>query len=229
MTTKWVFLDFDNTLMDTERLTLPSLIKRFNDLYQLNMTAAEFSKNFHGGAYRALCDAVSHHYGITVDYDAVFHDREWSMMEVCRNNGVVMADGLLDAFSTLAARDVRFAVATNNTIQRVLAAIRYATNKRSDELMAHLGTRFFQAPDALKPRPDVYIRAMLQCGANPNHSAAVEDSVTGVIAAHAAGLKTYGYTGFFEGDKNAQSKKLREAGAVACFDDWRNFPVLLDA
>jgi beta-phosphoglucomutase-like phosphatase (HAD superfamily) len=72
------------------------------------------------------------------------------------------------------------------------------------------------------PKPDVYLRALEQVGADVALSYAVEDSVSGVKAAVAAGLKTFGYTGFGN-DPIKDQDKLIKAGAHACFSDWRDF------
>ena len=59
MTTPWLFLDFDNTLMGTEQYALPSLIERFNRLYQHELdhllTLQEFKAHFHGQSRETLC------------------------------------------------------------------------------------------------------------------------------------------------------------------------------
>jgi len=56
---KWLFLDFDNTLMATEQYAVPSLIARFNDIYAKEigreLTLEEFKQNFHGQARENLC------------------------------------------------------------------------------------------------------------------------------------------------------------------------------
>jgi beta-phosphoglucomutase-like phosphatase (HAD superfamily) len=40
-----------------------------------------------------------------------------------------------------------------------------------------------------KPAPDVYLEAVRRLGADPAHTAAIEDSSNGIRAAHAAGLR----------------------------------------
>jgi hypothetical protein len=71
MTETWLLLDFDNCQMATEHLALPSLIKRFNELYgsqiDSDLTYKEFKRHFLGQARESLCINLSKHFGIEVD------------------------------------------------------------------------------------------------------------------------------------------------------------------
>jgi HAD superfamily hydrolase (TIGR01509 family) len=44
-----------------------------------------------------------------------------------------------------------------------------------------------------KPAPDVYLEAARRLGVDPSHCAAVEDSASGIRAAHAAGMRVVAY------------------------------------
>lgn len=88
MTQRWLLLDFDNCQMATEHLAVPSLIKRFNELYSShigqNLTFEEFKEHFHGQAREALCDNMSKYFGIKVDYAKFYESREWRIMQRAR-------------------------------------------------------------------------------------------------------------------------------------------------
>ena len=59
MKTRWLFCDFDNTLMDTESHSLPLLISQFNRVYQTQLdkplTLDVFQAHFHGLSGQHLC------------------------------------------------------------------------------------------------------------------------------------------------------------------------------
>lgn len=228
MNKKFLFLDFDNTMMATEQFAVPSLIARFNDLYAADvkepLTLDIFKQHFHGQARENLCANLESYFGIEVDFQTLYRDREWHVMQHLQavDGGVPMAPHLIETLSDFVAHGALLSFVSNNPVQRGLASMRYADNGRGDELAALFGTRFFEAGDVQKPKPDVYIRAMLQTGADPELSAAVEDSVTGVTAAVAAGLTVYGFTGFAD-DREKTADKLMDAGAVQVFDDWSAF------
>jgi HAD superfamily hydrolase (TIGR01509 family) len=74
-----------------------------------------------------------------------------------------------------------------------------------------------------KPDPGLFLHAAQALGTGPERCIVVEDSVTGVTAAKAAGMRVLGYAG--EGPHAATA--LRNAGAKV-FDHMRDLPGLLD-
>jgi beta-phosphoglucomutase-like phosphatase (HAD superfamily) len=86
--------------------------------------------------------------------------------------------------------------------------------------------RRFSAEDSLpvprsKPAPDVYLRALADLGATADEAIAVEDSVVGVTAACAAGLRTVGNVAFVVDEmRAAHAAALEAAGAAVVVDDW---------
>jgi beta-phosphoglucomutase-like phosphatase (HAD superfamily) len=228
--THWLLLDFDNCQMATEHLAVPSLIKRFNELYgsQINhpLTFEEFKCHFHGQARETLCTNLSKHFNIEVDYPTLYDAREWRIMQMLQDTGVQMAPYLIETLEHLESRGYRFAFVSNNPIQRGLASMRYATNGQGDRLARFFGTAFFEAGEIQKPKSDVYLRAMSQLGTSSQNCFAIEDSTTGVSAAVGAGITTFGFLGFADKMKDT-AKKLIEKGATACFYSWKELPSLL--
>jgi HAD superfamily hydrolase (TIGR01509 family) len=230
MKQKWLLIDFDNCQMETEKFALPSLIKRFNDLYAAQisheLTLEEFKQYFHGLSRETLCERLSNHFKINVDYPTLYQDREWTILQMLQEKGAFMAENLVETLESLERQGYKFAFVSNNPIQRGLAAMRYATNGQGDRLARFFGTAFFEAGDVQKPKPDVYLRAMQQLNTTPEDCVAIEDSTTGVSAAVGAGLTTLGYLAFAD-DPIAMEAKLKEKGAAVCFNNWKELPSLL--
>lgn len=229
---KWLFIDCDNTLMGTEILTVPSLVARFNELYAAQtgreLTVSEFQQHFHGQGRQTLCQNLGRHFNIQVDFEILYDQREWRMMQALQANGVEMAPHLIETLSMLQNDGFSFCFVSNNPIQRGLAAMRYSRNGQGDKLAQFFGTNFFEATDIQKPSPAVYLRALEQTGARRETSFAVEDSATGVKAAVAAGLTTIAYLGFCPPDtKERETEKLLSLGAKFCVDDWCKIPNLI--
>jgi HAD superfamily hydrolase (TIGR01509 family) len=95
-------------------------------------------------------------------------------------------------------------------------------------LVKFFGDRLFCA-DAVpnpKPAPDVYLAAARGLGLAPSACLVVEDSVTGVTAASAAGMTVLGFIGGGHAS-DAQIDKLHAAGARHVFDDMQQLPELV--
>ena len=77
-----------------------------------------------------------------------------------------------------------------------------------------------------KPQPDVYLAAAAGFGVAPGQCLVLEDSVTGVTAAAAAGMTVLGFIG---GGHIApgQRARLEAAGAYTCFDSMAALPALV--
>lgn len=221
-----LLLDFDNSLMATECLALPSLITRFNALYsEYKLTPEIFEKFFKGQTRESLCASLGKHYGIDVNYELLYYNRERQVMEQFQKIGVEMAPNLIQTLEIL-RKDYTMALVTNSPLPRVFSAMRFAANGQGDRLARYFGTAFFDANDTPKPAPDVYISAMRQLKTDPTHCFSIEDSATGVRAAVSAGIRTLGFLGFAS---NAEETKeiLTKHGAEMCFYDWGELPSLL--
>ena len=96
-------------------------------------------------------------------------------------------------------------------------------------LEAFFGGRLYCA-DAVampKPAPDVYLAAAKGFGLASSACLVVEDSVTGVTAANAAGMTVLAFIGGGHASES-QIDALQAAGAAHVFDDMTQLPVLVD-
>jgi HAD superfamily hydrolase (TIGR01509 family) len=86
--------------------------------------------------------------------------------------------------------------------------------------------RVFTSADVARPKPapDLFLHAAKSMKVAPSDCVVVEDTVTGVRAARAAGMRVFGYTG----SATSAAAALQAEGAIV-FDDMRTLPGLLDA
>jgi phosphoglycolate phosphatase len=95
-------------------------------------------------------------------------------------------------------------------------------------LLEHFNGKLFSSHhvDRPKPFPDVYLHAASQMGYAPENCVVIEDSVAGVRAGHAAGMRVLGYA---PSDRHSSShhEALIAAGAKLVFDDMRQLLDLL--
>ena len=76
-----------------------------------------------------------------------------------------------------------------------------------------------------KPAPDLFLHAAARMGAAPSRCLVVEDSLPGLEAARAAGMRALRYTG----GAHLRGRTLRHETDIVCFDDWRAFPAVVGA
>jgi HAD superfamily hydrolase (TIGR01509 family) len=129
--------------------------------------------------------------------------------------------GVLEMLGNL---DVRRAVASNGSLNRVLGAIDilglteyFAPHIYSADLVA-----------AGKPEPDLFLHSASEMAVPPDRCLVIEDSLHGVHAALAAGMTVFGFTGashFGPGHANA----LTAAGAQQVFSQMSELPAMLAA
>jgi HAD superfamily hydrolase (TIGR01509 family) len=80
-----------------------------------------------------------------------------------------------------------------------------------------------------KPSPDLFLFAARAMGAAPKDCLVIEDSVSGVAAARAAGMRVFGFVGASHFSHLGEGADLTEAGAELIFDDMARLPDLVTA
>ncbi|MFT4214773.1 MAG: HAD family hydrolase [Microbacterium sp.] len=91
------------------------------------------------------------------------------------------------------------------------------------DLLGHFGDRIFSADDVErgKPAPDLFLWAAQRLGVRAENCVVVEDSVFGVQAARAAGMRVLAYAGV------TPAARL-EGEAIVVFDDMTDLPRLIE-
>lgn len=157
---------------------------------------------------------------VSAEEDAVISALE-SSLEPC--------EGVKQALDTFTAPNITLAVVSSSALRRVHVSL------KKTGLDTYFGDRVYSAATSLpvptsKPDPAVYLFAMDQLGVRPEECVAVEDSVSGTLAAVRAHIPTIGYVGAYEEDEREKmGAVLQEAGARVVMRDWREFALCLNA
>ena len=77
-----------------------------------------------------------------------------------------------------------------------------------------------------KPAPDLFLLGAERVGGDPARMLAVEDSASGIVAARAAGMTAWGFTGGGHFAADRAGRHLLDAGAERVFDDMRELLAL---
>jgi HAD superfamily hydrolase (TIGR01509 family) len=123
---------------------------------------------------------------------------------------------------TLDAIDVPMCVASSGAHEKIFTTLSRAG------LYTRFAPHIFSASQVKmsKPAPDLFLFAAERMGAEPARCFVVEDSVSGVTAARAAGMTVVGFTGGSH-CRDGDGPRLLKAGAAAVIDDMRALPGLL--
>lgn len=116
-------------------------------------------------------------------------------------------------------------------LSKITVPIAMATNARRDEmefklqkigLAERFATRFsFDDVANGKPFPDLYLKAAAALGVAPEDCIVIEDSIAGITAGRAAGMRVFAFSETLSADKQTA------AGATVCFDTMEELEKLL--
>jgi HAD superfamily hydrolase (TIGR01509 family) len=193
-----VIFDFDGVIVDSERLANAVLARMVSALGR-PMDAAEAARRFTGKVTRDCLVLIERELGLVVP--AGFADDYEDAITDAYDRELTPVAGIVPVLESL--RGPR-CIASGSSHPRIAHALRVVG------LGHHFGAAVFSAEEVArgKPAPDVFLHAAARMGVDPNGCVVVEDSITGVTGARAAGMPVFGLVGTFGPDE------LAAAGAM---------------
>jgi HAD superfamily hydrolase (TIGR01509 family) len=180
-----VVFDMDGVLVDTEHLwdeVREELTREWGGRYTPEAQQAMMGMSSHEWS-RYLHETV----GLREPPD-VINDEVVRRMLARYEVELPVVPGAVQAVDGLAAAGFRLAVASSSNRELIDAVL------RALELTALFEVTVSSEEVARgKPAPDVYLEAARRLGIAPGRCAAVEDSASGIRAAHAAGMRVIAY------------------------------------
>ena len=212
-----IIFDCDGVLVDSEPLSMRVDVQILAE-NGVVMSEAEAHRRFVGRTFSAMLDEISREFGVSFPADAS-SQKDLRLLELYETD-LRVVDGVEAALEALGPQ--HFSVASNSPYERVDTALRIA------RLTRFFGNRIttFEHVARGKPEPDVFIEAARRAGFAPKDCIVVEDSVTGVTAAHRAGCHVLGFTGTHP-HPDEQAPKLLTAGAASVFSHMGQLPRLV--
>ncbi len=208
--------DCDGVLIDSESISLEVLVEELGrHLPGRDLTVALSARM--GLPLQNLLEEMAAEFGFSLaGIDVPGLDRRLEQ-EIAQRVGPVR--GVAEALDAIA---LPTAVASNSNGPRVRETLQRAG------LWSRFEGRVFTADvvGAPKPQPDVYLAACSAFGVAPGACVVVEDSVTGVTAAAAAGMRVLGFTGAGHVTPGLD-QRLLAAGAIQIFTEMRALPALI--
>ena len=208
--------DCDGVLIDSESIAGRMLVQELQAMWP-GVDAEPIVTPLLGLRIEAVLLRAAEVLGRTIDpaqIDAIRVVVEQAAVEAPAVDGIAAA---------LAVIPLRKACASNSFTSYVEAAL----NRTG--LVRFFGERMFCADTVPnpKPAPDVYLAAARTMRVAPERCVVVEDSVTGVTAAAAAGMTVLGFIGGAHASEG-QIDALKRAGASVVFDEMGQLPALVE-
>jgi HAD superfamily hydrolase (TIGR01509 family) len=183
--TSLIIFDCDGVLIDSEIISARMLIA---ELARLGVTIdlPYVTRHFLGRSYPVVMQQIRQDFGLDLppDFEADYRTRLLAAFEadLCIMPHVA---GVLDRVAP------PFCIATSSSQGRAERSLALVG-------LGHLaGPRLFtaQTVDRGKPAPDLFLHAAAACGADPAACLVIEDSLNGIRAARAAGMRVWRFTG----------------------------------
>jgi beta-phosphoglucomutase-like phosphatase (HAD superfamily) len=213
-----VIFDCDGVLVDSEIIANGVMAACLNEagvMLNVEQTMA-FGV---GKSAAAVAAAVKMEFGVTLP--ANFFEDMGARIIAAYPGKLRPMDGIPEL---LAALKLKRCVASNSPIARVQQAL--TTTGLLPHFEPHIYTAAMVARS--KPAPDLFLHAAQQCGARPERCLVIEDSLSGVAAAQAAGIPIIGFVGGSH-CRPGHANAMRDAGCVAVFSRMREVADYLDA
>lgn len=208
-----LILDCDGVLVDSELIASRVAAECFTAA-GAPITTDEMVARFAGMKATKVTETVFAEHGLTPPADAT-EQRRVAIMAALEHEVRAMP-GISEALDAIA---ISRCVASSSHPDRIALSLRVAG------LAGYFGDDVFSSfmVEHGKPAPDLFLLAAERMGVAPVDCVVVEDSVAGVTAGIAAGMRVIGFTGGSH-CRDGHGDRLAAAGAAAVLTDMRKLP-----
>jgi HAD superfamily hydrolase (TIGR01509 family) len=210
-----VIFDCDGVLVDTEPVS-NAVMSAALAHHGFRISADDCRLRFVGRTIEAVQGAVEAEIGRPLGAD--WPDRVRRETEAAFDRGVQPIPGIEAAVAAVKAAGIPFCVASSGKFSKMRKSLGTA------RLLPHFEDVLFSAEQVRrgKPAPDLFLFAAERMGVAPASCVVIEDSVPGVQAGRAAGMRVLA----FAGDPMSVKAGLLETG-VESFSNMNDLPPLL--
>lgn len=234
---KYILLDCDNTLCQSERLAFEACADLTNELLEKHNIPDRYDTDallddFVGNNFRNMLIGLQKKHNFTMDaeeQDALV-DQELGRVTAKLSEKCVECPGVTAQLEWAKAQGYPMSVVSTSAKPRVLASLKKTGLMRffTEEHVYSAATSL--NPPSSKPDPAIYLHACKELGVKPEEVLTVEDSKSGATAAMRAGIPRIIYVGIYgleDGPKKMEqmaTKLSDECKADVVMYDWKEFP-----
>lgn len=212
-----VIFDCDGVLVDSEPISLSVLLDIISEA-GLDLDPDAAHDRFLGRSLASVVQLLRDEFGVNLGATAL-EDMRHRLYEKFRKD-LEPIGGIAEVVRRL---PMRYCVASSSQIERIELSLDVTG------LLPLFKGRIFSASmvKAGKPAPDLFLHAARAVGVEPSRCVVIEDSPAGILAAKAAGMKVFAFTGGGHAVGENHLASLSRAGPDKIFSDMRQLPELI--
>ena len=178
-----IIFDMDGLMFDTERVAFAAWSEAASGFgYTIDEGLFIKTLGLNEENTRAFYQG---HFGESFPVERVQEERFLIGERMINQGGVPLKDGLLELLDFIEGKNIKKAVATSTSRERAVGLLELArVNDRFDRVLC--GDEIERS----KPEPEMFLKAASRLGCPPGRCLVLEDSETGILAAHRAGMKS---------------------------------------
>jgi HAD superfamily hydrolase (TIGR01509 family) len=215
-----ILFDCDGVLVDSEIIAAEVESKLLREA-GFDITTEDMCIRFAGMDWKNILLTIEREADIPLSAQLI--DKSEKLLDTALARRVKMIDGVRYALSKI-------------TEQRCICS--NSGSARLDMMLTKVGLKpYFEnhvysakdlGPDRTKPKPDIYLHGAKKFGVEPARCLVIEDSVHGVHAARAAGMRVIGFTGGSH-TYPTHADRLTDAGAETVVNRMVELPQMVEA
>ncbi|KAK5132731.1 hypothetical protein LTR08_008697 [Meristemomyces frigidus] len=234
---KYILLDCDNTLCQSERLAFEACSELTNEVLEKHGVKERYDtdsllEDFVGHNFRNMLIGLQKKHNFTMKPEEVddYVGKELGKVTQKLSEKATECPGVTEQLEWAQKQGYPMSVVSTSAKPRVLASLKKCNLMRffTDEHVYSAATSL--NPPTSKPDPAIYIHACKELGVKPEECLTVEDSKSGATAGMRAGIPLIAYVGIYgleDGkEKMEQMATLlkEQTKAQVVMYDWKEFP-----
>jgi HAD superfamily hydrolase (TIGR01509 family) len=208
--------DCDGVIVDSEKIADEIMLEILRETFA-NEVLDTHTKDMFGRRVIDIIVLLENRLGISLSADKRSH------MQMDIDSRVAQeATAMPKVKEVYESLGIPVAIVSNSAVDRLRQCVQRAG------LIGLVGSNMYSGDEVSspKPAPDVYLKAAQTMGFSPEQCLVIEDSVTGVIAAKAAGMCVLGFLGGSH-IRPDHADTLMKAGAQILFDNMTELPQVI--
>ncbi|EMC97988.1 hypothetical protein BAUCODRAFT_31996 [Baudoinia panamericana UAMH 10762] len=234
---KYILLDCDNTLCQSERLAFEACSELTNEVLEKHKIDARYNvdsllEDFVGHNFRNMLVGLQkkHNFEMSKEEQDDYVSRELGKVTQKLSEKCKECPGVTQQLEWAQKQGYPMAVVSTSAKPRVIASLQKTNLLRffKEEHVYSAATSL--NPPSSKPDPAIYIHACKELGVKPEDCLTVEDSKSGATAGMRANIPLIAYVGIYgledgKEKEDQMAKTLTEqCNAKVVMHDWKEFP-----